>query len=305
MPRIPPFPCCGRTGLLFLVGLNLVFLSGCATGVSGSGTLPVSLSVAQAPADSTPSIRISQIDAADPVEEADAVEEEWTEDAPWEDEEWEDEDWEDEDWEDEEDAADIADPLMPFNKAMFHLNDNLYYGVLQPVGSAYRFLVPLPIRSGLKNFFTNLAFPVRFLNCLLQGKGEAAEREIDRFAMNSVVGVLGFGNPAQNYPQLNLNEEDFGQTLGVWGAGHGFYIVWPIFGPSTLRDTAGLVGDIAVAPTTYLLSSQASLALAAGQRVNTLSFHIGDYEALKEASFDPYSAFRDAYLQLRAAKLAE
>jgi phospholipid-binding lipoprotein MlaA len=218
---------------------------------------------------------------------------------------WDDEYWEDEEWDDEEDAAAIADPLMPFNKVMFHLTDNLYYGVLQPVGGAYRFLVPLPIRSGLKNFFTNLAFPVRFLNCLLQGKGEAAEREIDRFAMNTVVGVLGFGDPAKNYPELALNEEDFGQTLGSWGAGHGIYIFWPILGPSTLRDTAGLVGDIAVAPTTYLLSSRASLALTAGQRVNTLSFHIGDYEALKEAALDPYSAFRDAYLQLRAAKLAE
>jgi phospholipid-binding lipoprotein MlaA len=261
--------------------------------------------VADGPVAAAP-LRLAQnSDAADSAAAEAVAGEDAGEEEAWAEEDWDDEDWEDEEWADEEDAAAIADPLMPFNKVMFHLTDNLYYGVFQPAGAAYKFLVPLTIRSGLKNFFTNLAFPVRFLNCLLQGKGEAAEREIDRFAMNTVIGVLGFGDPAKQYPELALNEEDFGQTLGSWGAGHGIYIFWPIFGPSTLRDTVGLVGDIAVAPTTYLLSSQASLALAAGQRVNTLSFHIGDYEALKEAAFDPYSAFRDAYLQLRAAKLAE
>jgi phospholipid-binding lipoprotein MlaA len=278
----------------WILALSLAILGGCAT---GSDT--TALSMADGGRSISAPLRLAQnTDSA-----AGEAQEEWSE-ASEADEDWDDEEWADEDWEEEEDAAVIADPLMPFNKAMFHLTDNLYYGVFQPVGATYKFLVPLPIRSGLKNFFTNLAFPVRFVNCLLQGKGEAAEREIDRFAMNTVVGVLGFGNPAKKYPELALNEEDFGQTLGVWGAGHGIYIYWPIFGPSTLRETVGLVGDIALAPTTYLLSSQASLALTAGQRVNTLSFHIGDYEALKEAAFDPYSAFRDAYLQLRAAKLA-
>jgi phospholipid-binding lipoprotein MlaA len=278
-----------------ILALALTILGGCAT---GSDTAALSM------ADGGPSISAPLRLAQNTDSAAGEAQEEWSE-ASEADEDWDDEEWADEDWEDEEDAAAIADPLMPFNKAMFHLTDNLYYGVFQPVGGAYKFLVPLPIRSGLKNFFTNLAFPIRFVNCLLQGKGEAAEREIDRFAMNTVVGVLGFGDPAKKYPELALNEEDFGQTLGVWGAGHGIYIYWPIFGPSTLRETVGLVGDIALAPTTYLLSSRASLALAAGQRINTLSFHIGDYEALKEAAFDPYSAFRDAYLQLRAAKLAQ
>lgn len=224
----------------------------------------------------------------------------------WEaEEDWDDEEWDDEEWDEEEDAAAIPDPLMPFNKVMFHLNDNLYYGVMQPVGAAYKFLVPLTLRSGIKNFFTNLAFPVRFLNCLLQGKGEAAEREIDRFAMNTTIGVLGFGNPAKHYPALALHDEDFGQTLATWGAGHGIYIVWPILGPSTLRDTVGLIGDTLAAPQTYLLSTEAGIAAWTGKRVNTLSFHIGDYESLKDAAFDPYSAFRDAYLQLRAAELAK
>jgi phospholipid-binding lipoprotein MlaA len=284
----------GLSGFLFL---SLTALSGCATSGGHDGSSIITAEISLSLEGDGPSSAIAPVVAqkASPPNSEDEAE-------TWDDDE---EAWDDEEWDEEEDAALIADPLWPYNKLMFHINDNLYYGVLQPVGAAYKFLVPLPVRSGLKNFFTNLAFPVRFINCLLQGKGEAAEREIDRFAMNSVIGVLGFGNPAKQYPELALNEEDFGQTLGVWGAGHGVYIVWPVLGPSTLRETVGLVGDIIAAPTTYLLSSQASLALTAGRRVNTLSFHIGDYEALKDSAFDPYSAFRDAYLQLRAAKLAK
>ncbi|MEJ2642055.1 MAG: VacJ family lipoprotein, partial [Desulfosarcinaceae bacterium] len=270
-------PSPAAAGLCLLVGFSLLITGGCASGPNGLDAGPLSLSMM----DPAPSVREIPLLTQNAEEEED----------------WEEEEWEDEEWEEEEDAAAIADPLMPYNKVMFHINDNLYYGVLRPVGAAYRFLVPLPIRSGLKNFFTNLAFPVRFLNCLLQGKGEAAEREIDRFALNTVVGVLGFGDPAKNYPQLDLNEEDFGQTLGVWGAGHGIYIVLPILGPSTLRDSVGLLGDLLATPATYLLSTERSLALTAGERVNTLSFHIGDYESFKDMAFDPYSAFRDAYLQ--------
>jgi phospholipid-binding lipoprotein MlaA len=283
-------PSSATAGVSLLVGLSLLMIVGCASGQNGMNTGPLSFSMM----DPAPGVRAMPLLTQNAEEEED-----------WEDEEWEDEDWEDEDWEEEADSSAIADPLMPINKLIFHINDNLYYGVLRPVGAAYRFLLPLPIRSGLKNFFTNLAFPVRFLNCLLQGKGEAAEREIDRFAMNTVVGVLGFGNPAKNYPGLDLHEEDFGQTLGAWGAGHGIYIVLPILGPSTLRDSVGLIGDILATPTTYLLSTERSLSLTASEKVNTLSFHIGDYEALKDAAFDPYSAFRDAYLQLRAAKQAK
>jgi phospholipid-binding lipoprotein MlaA len=285
-----PFP-----GKGLLIGLALLLLGGCATSLNNLDTSPFCTSLMEAAPEVNaipPLAQNNENEAAGEVSENEASE-------------IEGEDWEDEEWDEEADAATIADPLMPYNKLMFHINDNLYYGVLRPVGAAYKFLVPLPIRSGLKNFFTNLAFPVRFLNCLLQGKGEAAEREIDRFALNSVVGVLGFGNPAKKYPQLDLNEEDFGQTLGVWGAGHGIYIVWPILGPSTLRDSVGLLGDMLAKPTAYLLSTERSLALYAGEQVNTISFHIGDYEALKDAAFDPYSAFRDAYLQLRAAKQAK
>jgi phospholipid-binding lipoprotein MlaA len=283
-------PSSATAGLGLLVGLSLLMIVGCASGQNGMDTGPLSFSMM----DPAPGVRAMPLLTQNAEEEED-----------WEDEEWEDEEWEDEDWDEEADTATIDDPLMPINKLMFHINDNLYYGVLRPVGAAYKFLVPLPIRSGLKNFFTNLGFPVRFLNCLLQGKGEAAEREIDRFAFNTVVGVLGFGNPAKNYPELDPSEEDFGQTLGVWGAGHGIYIVLPILGPSTLRESVGLLGDMLASPTTYLLTTERSLALFAGERVNTLSFHQGDYESFKDAAFDPYTAFRDFYLQLRAAKLAK
>jgi phospholipid-binding lipoprotein MlaA len=289
--------CFGRlsqntAGICLLIGFALSLFGGCATSPSSMDTGPLSISMMETAPNVQTAPLLTQNAGEEAAEEsADALEED---------------NWEDEDWENEEaDTAAIADPLMPLNKLIFHINDNLYYGLLRPVGAAYRFLLPLPIRIGFKNFFTNLAFPVRFLNCLLQGKGEAAEREIDRFAFNTVVGVLGFGNPAKNYPQMNLHDEDFGQTLGAWGACHGIYIVLPILGPSTLRDSVGLLGDVLATPTTYLLSTERSLALTASEKVNTLSFHIGDYEALKDAAFDPYTAFRDAYLQLRAAELAK
>jgi phospholipid-binding lipoprotein MlaA len=200
---------------------------------------------------------------------------------------------------------DVADPLSGFNRIMFQVNDKLYFWVLKPVARGYRAVTPSLFRIGMKNFFYNLLGPLRFVNCLLQGKGQAADAEAVRFVMNSTVGVLGFGNPAKNYPELASSEEDFGQTFGRWGIGDGFYIVWPVIGPSTLRDSVGLVGDWALNPNSYVEPLEASLAIWAYNKVNTVSFHIGDYESLKEASIDPYEAFRNAYIQYRKNQIAK
>jgi phospholipid-binding lipoprotein MlaA len=199
----------------------------------------------------------------------------------------------------------VSDPIAPFNRAMFHFNDKFYFWILKPLTQGYKFLVPTPFRIVVKNFFYNLITPVRLVNCLLQGKFHSAGTEFSRFFVNSTAGVLGLGDPADNYPQLKAKDEDLGQTLGTYGIGNGFYIVWPFLGPSTLRDTVGMAGDLFLNPVAYVQPAEAAFEITAIQKVNNTSFHIGDYEAIKEASIDPYSAIRDAYIQNRTKKVKE
>ena len=205
----------------------------------------------------------------------------------------------------EEEAIHIADPLAPWNIAMFHFNDKFYFWVLKPVARGYRAVMPGKVRGWVKNFFYNIRAPVRFVNCTLQGKWNAAGGELARFVVNTTVGILGFGNPAKDDPRLNPSEEDLGQTFGAYGAGNGFYIVWPFIGPSTLRDTLGLVGDRFLYPVAYVEPFEAAIAIDGYGILNETSFRIGDYEALKEAFLDPYAAIRDAYIQNRRKKVAE
>ena len=203
----------------------------------------------------------------------------------------------------EEDKVQVADPLAFWNRAMFHFNDKFYFWVLKPVARGYRAAVPSPVRIGVKNFFTNLTTPIRLVNCILQWKWQAANGEFARFFLNSTVGVLGFGNPAKKYPKLNPGEEDLGQTLGAYGMGNGFYIVWPFLGPSTLRDSVGLVGDLFLNPVCYVEPTEAAVGITAYETVNDTSFQIGDYESLKKAAINPYEALRDAYIQHRKSKV--
>ena len=202
-------------------------------------------------------------------------------------------------------AVQIADPIEPVNRVMFHFNDKLYFWVLKPIARGYRYLIPGPVRGGVKNFFHNLTTPVRLTNCILQGKFRSAGKEFVQFLMNSTAGMLGFGNPAGLYPQLSTEDEDLGQTFGSYGIGNGFYIVWPFFGPSTIRDSVGMLGDRFLNPITYVEPTEASIEITAYEKVNDISFRIGDYETLKEASLDPYSAIRDAYIQNRNKKIKE
>lgn len=217
--------------------------------------------------------------------------------------------------EEDEASRGVADPIEGFNRAVFTVNDKLYFWVLRPVASGYRFVLPTPVRSSVKNFFFNLLGPVRFVNCLFQGKWRAAESEFCRFTVNTTVGMLGFLDPAKDHPKMNPHEEDFGQTLGYYSVGNGFYIVWPIFGPSTLRDTVGSVGDWALNPFSFmklvnvdagaLTSDKTNVAMYGVRTVNDISFRIGDYESLKNAALDPYEAFRNAYIQKRNSKIGQ
>ncbi|MDX9788680.1 MAG: VacJ family lipoprotein [Desulfobacterales bacterium] len=197
----------------------------------------------------------------------------------------------------------VADPLEPWNRAMFVFNDKAYFWVLKPVAQGYKAVMPTFFRECIGNFFNNLKTPVRLANCILQAKAEASVCELGRFLCNTTVGVLGFGNPARKYPKLNPDEEDFGQTLGRYGIGHGIYLVWPLLGPSSLRDTVGFGGDRFLKPLTYLEPWEVALAANVVDKINRTSLVIGDYEAFKDSAFEPYSAARDAYLQYRKGKV--
>jgi phospholipid-binding lipoprotein MlaA len=204
----------------------------------------------------------------------------------------------------EETKAEIADPLEPFNRVMYHFNDKLYFWVLKPVAKGYGKVVPEAARVSVSNFFKNLAFPIRFVNCLLQANFEGAAAELGRFTVNTLWGIGGLLDPASSKDiNLSKQDEDFGQTLGSYGLGQGIFITWPLFGPSSLRDTVGLVGDGFLSPYSYFTPWYAGTGTKVYDKVNDTSLKIGDYESLTEAAIDPYVAIRDAYVQYRLKKV--
>jgi phospholipid-binding lipoprotein MlaA len=193
----------------------------------------------------------------------------------------------------------VADPLEPLNRVIFQVNDKLYFWLLKPATQGYKFVIPEDFRLIIRNFFSNVLTPVRLANCILQGKMKNAETEVARFFVNSTIGILGFGDPGKQMFNMDISDEDLGQTLGRWGFGNGFYIVWPVIGPSTLRESAGFFGDLWVNPIGYLQPAGAAVSVGAYRRLNDLSFRIGEYEAIKAAAIEPYSAVRDGYIQFR------
>lgn len=212
------------------------------------------------------------------------------------------------DWreEDEYNEVVVADPIEPLNRLAFHFNDKLYFWLLKPLAETYRFVTPKPVRKSVGNFFYNLKMPIRFTNNVLQGKFSASGFEVARFLVNSTIGVLGLWDPARNWLDLSPSEEDFGQTLGKYGVGEGFYICWPIFGPSNVRDTLGLAGDYFLDPVSYLGfngENSESFAVKSGETINRTALGLGNYEDFKNATFDPYLAMRDAYFHSRRSKI--
>jgi phospholipid-binding lipoprotein MlaA len=209
----------------------------------------------------------------------------------------------------EEKAVTVPDPLEPFNRAMFQFNDKLYFWVLKPVARQYSKVVPEGGRISVRNFLYNLAAPIRLVNCVLQADFNRAALEVSRFAVNTLIGLGGLFDPASS-KEMNLvkQDKDLGQTLGVWGVRPGVFLVWPFLGPSTLRDTVGMVGDLFMVNPLHFYSPS-SWYVAAGikgsQKINDTSLKIGDYEYVKEEAIDPYLASRDAYLQVRQRKVEE
>ena len=221
----------------------------------------------------------------------------------------------DEEKEDDEDFEDkvtaINDPLYAINYTFYNINDILYEVVMKPAAKTYNFVIPVEFRTVIKNFFYNLRFPIRFVNCLLQFKGTKAAQEVGGFFLNTTVGLVGLGDVASYY-DLKPSPEDLGQTLGFWGLGNGFYIVYPILGPSSLRDSARFVDSYFLDPVNWLkydkfggYSWRTTVAITAYDKFNELSFQLEDIDAFKKAAFEPYIGVRDAYVEYRNKLVAE
>lgn len=211
--------------------------------------------------------------------------------------------------ESEDDSPPIADPLAPMNKVMFQVNDKLYFWLLKPVSQGYAYVVPELVRTGFSNAYDNLKAPARMVNHLLQLRLKCAGNELVRFVANSVIGIGGFGDVARDVFDIKKREADFGQTLGHYRVGHGFYIVWPILGPSSIRESIGFIGDRLMYPLTYISESdlpiEASLGISAHEKINDTSYKVGDYELFKKSVVDPYAAMRDAFVQYRKVKIEQ
>ncbi len=203
----------------------------------------------------------------------------------------------------------IKDPIQPFNRAVFVFNDKVYYHFFRPLSNGYKAVLPEKARLGVRHFFTNIRTPVRFFNCVFQGKFKGAGTELLRLTINSTMGVAGFSDPAKKYFKLDIQEEDFGQTLGRYNVGAGSFIELPLLGPSNVRDTIGLLGDIALDPITLLsffVSPYASTGVRSYSTLNDVSIDKGEtYESLVEQAIDPYIAVQDAYTQNRIKKIKE
>ncbi len=199
----------------------------------------------------------------------------------------------------------VADPLEIVNRGCFWLNDKLYFYALKPVAVGYKTILPEPARESVDNVFSNLGFPRRFVNNLLQLKGCGAAAELRNFACNSTAGVLGLLNVAEDHYHWKAHDEDFGQTLAYYGAGSWMAVHLPIWGPSNLRDALGMLPDYLLDPVSYIDAWGVRIALRSGDGVNKTSLNIGVYEDLKAESLDPYRFMQDAYEQNRQKRLKE
>jgi phospholipid-binding lipoprotein MlaA len=211
--------------------------------------------------------------------------------------------------EDEYAIADIPDPLERLNRGTFWVNDQLYTFLLRPISKGYELILPRPVRKGIDNAFENVKYPVRFVNCTLQGKFKRAGQETGKFVVNTVGGVGGIFRPAQKIPALaNIPEEDTAQTLAKWGLPNGPYLVLPLMGPSSVRDGVGLAGDYALNPLNWPYfywygSSSKHDWVIVPPLANTLRSMPGQmdvYDTTTKDAVDPYLSARSAYSQNRA-----
>lgn len=206
-------------------------------------------------------------------------------------------------------AQPYGDPLAPFNEKMFWFNLKLDHYVLHPVAKGYATVAPTPVRESVGRFFDNVEFIPRAANNLFQLRFADAAGEVGRFGINSTLGVAGLFDVADDWFGLKEHRDDFGLTLGHYGVPAGPYIVWPVLGPSTVRDTVGIAADGAMWPLPYFVPWYIWLPADSGkmaiEAVNYRSLHLDMFEDVDRYAIDLYGAVQDGYMQRRAASIKE
>jgi phospholipid-binding lipoprotein MlaA len=192
----------------------------------------------------------------------------------------------------------VNDPLEPVNRAIFSFNDALDRTVVAPVARGYQRVVPELVRQGVSNFFGNFGDGWSAINNLLQGKGEAAATMTMRVATNTLFGIGGIFDVASEMG-MERRSEDFGQTLGWWGMPAGPYLVWPLLGPSNVRDSLGRPLDIAWSPSAVVNDSTAGVSLSMLNLVDTRANLLQASSVVEGIALDKYSFIRDAYVARR------
>ena len=198
------------------------------------------------------------------------------------------------------------DPWEGFNERMFSFNRGLDRYLLKPAARAYRVIMPEPWQVLISNGFDNINFVPRMVNSLLQRKWGGAGREISRFLINSTAGIGGLFDPAKDYWGIHKSREDFGQTLGVWGAGAGPYLVLPLMEPLTVRDGIGKAVDGFMNPLSYFIPFfWDQLGMKVGDTLNDRALNYDLFQGFEESVIDMYSAVRHGYLQRRQQLIKE
>jgi len=199
------------------------------------------------------------------------------------------------------------DPLAPFNETMFNFNIDVDEYVVTPVAKGYSYVMPEPARQSVNNFFRNIGVIPRFANNLLQLHAYNAANELARFGINSTLGVAGLFDVADSWFGMKQHNDDFGLTLGHYGIYSGPYVMLPFLGPSTIRDTVGVVVDGCMNPMSWLLPWYVTIPADTGSEainaVNYRSLHPNQFEEADRYAVDLYGAVQDAYMQTRTAEL--
>ncbi len=196
------------------------------------------------------------------------------------------------------------DPLEPINRVSFGGNELFRKIFFDPLARGYGFLTPAPVRRSVRRFFNNLSTPSVLINDLLQLKLRDAGTTGARFLINTTVGIVGLFDPAKSWG-LTPRHADFGETLAVYGAGEGPYLVMPFFGPANARDGLGRIVDMALRPDIWLLSAGTVVLLLTGDGFTAYAVDRVRLEELRKSSVDFYAALRSAYLMERRAQISE
>jgi phospholipid-binding lipoprotein MlaA len=194
--------------------------------------------------------------------------------------------------------GDRVDPWEKWNRKVFAFNERLDEKVLEPVATGYSNVVPRPVRNGIDNLFGNAADAWSAVNNFLQGKFNNGFQDVIRFGTNTVFGLFGVLDVATEFG-VDHQYEDFGQTLGTWGFGPGAYVVWPLLGPSSIRESVAMPLDRAVSPALAVNDGAVKWELTGLQIINTRANLLGASRVLDDIALDKYTFLRDAYLQRR------